>query len=80
MPVMLHIQLGCGRPEMVGGWLVQVQHFAARVGDGIVRPGCQLVLAAVLGPGVAGASLGDDAAEAFVGDDIDPWCGCSLPG
>ena len=65
---------GQGRrgPELAGGFVAQVDRLAGRVGDRVVGPGRQPVHLAVAGPGVAGPGVGREAAEAGVGQDVDP--------
>ncbi len=50
-------------PELVTVEIAHVERFAGPVGDRIVRPGGELVVAAVLGPGVAAAVGGNLEAE-----------------
>jgi Ni,Fe-hydrogenase III small subunit len=59
-------------PDGAGLLVAQVQHLARLVGDRIVPPGSQPVLAGVLRPGVAAARLGDDEAQAPVGHHVHP--------
>ena len=63
---------GRRRPELAGLLVAEVNGLAGRIGDGIVAPGGQAVHLAVAGPGVAAAGLGDQAAEAGVGEHVDP--------
>ena len=56
-----------------------VERLPGCVADGIVRPGCELVLAAVPGPGVARARLGDLEAELRVRHHVDPGSRGPLP-
>ncbi len=63
---------GRRREHRAGSVVADVEGLAGRVGGGIVRPRSQLVVAAVLGPGIAAAGGRDLKAEAFVGDDVDP--------
>src|SRR6185369_1977816 len=65
-------RLGGGGPQVTGGFIANVQRFARRVADRIVRPGRELVLPAVLGPGVAAALRRHLETERRVGDHIDP--------
>ena len=55
-----------------GVFIANVDRFARRVADRVVRPGRELVLAAVLRPGVAAALGRHLEAEARVGDHVDP--------
>src|SRR5690349_11353219 len=46
-----------GRPERAAHLIAQVERFARRIADRIVRPGGEPVLTAVLRPGIATAAL-----------------------
>ena len=59
-------------PQLAGVLVAQIDDLARPVGDRVVRPGRELVLAAVERPGVAAALDRDLEAERGVGDDIDP--------
>src|SRR5215212_4404914 len=61
------------RPELAGILVAQVDHFAGRIVDRVVRPGGELILTAVPAPRVTAARLGDDEAELFISDDVRPW-------
>ena len=67
-------------PEGAGIVVTQVESLAGAVGDGVVRPGRELVLAAVDRPGVAAAFGRRLEAKTLVGDDIDPGAGVACPG
>src|SRR4029453_750089 len=63
-----------GRGPDLSGRLAAPEKRPARGGrDRIVRPGRELVFAAVAGPRVPRAGLGDLEAEALVRDHVDPW-------
>ena len=51
---------------------MEVEGFACSIADGVVGPGRQLVLPAVLGPGVPTARLGHLEPERLVGDHVEP--------
>src|SRR5581483_5181693 len=66
---------GCrGGPKVPALLVTQIDRLSGRVADRIVRPGGQLVLAAVAGPGVAGTFRGHLKSEGRVGDHVDPGC------
>ena len=60
------------RPELAAVVIAHVEDLAGPVADRIVRPGRELVVAAVLRPGIAAALGRHLEAERRVGDDIDP--------
>src|SRR5277367_3363692 len=61
-------------PDIAGLFVSEIEGLALRIADGIVRPGRELVLAAVGGPSIA-ATLGCGLkAERGIGDHIDPGC------
>src|SRR5580693_6163797 len=66
-------------PQIAGIVVAQIEHLARAIADRIVRPGRQLVLAAVDRPGEAAAFRRYLEAEIRIGDDIDPGCGRGLP-
>jgi hypothetical protein len=59
-------------PDVAGNFVPEIEDFALRIADGIVRPGSELVLAAVRGPSVASALGGGLKAERWIGDHVDP--------
>ncbi len=73
-------QIGCRcttrqrrrRPHLGRFFVAQIDRFARRIGDRIVRPGRQAVLAAVASPGIARAGLGHHETEIRIGNHIDP--------
>ena len=65
-------------PQLTAVVVADVERLARRIADRIVGPRRQLVLAAVPGPGVAGAGLGDLEPERRVGDDVEPRGGRRL--
>ena len=68
-----------GRPPEVSGVVVaQIDGLSGRIGDRVVRPGRELVLPAILRPGVAGARLRDLEPQSLVGDHVDPRGGRPL--
>ena len=81
-------QIGCGggrrlwrrRPDLGGFFIAQIDGLCRHVGDRIVAPTGQPVLAAVHGPRVACSGLGDQAAKVGVGDDVDPGRGRHFAG
>ena len=65
----------CGRPPQSARLLVaHVDRFAGCVADGIIRPGRELVLLAVHGPGKAAALGRNLKAKCGIADDVDPRC------
>src|SRR6267142_1180070 len=73
--------VGCGlvtdrqgrrTPQLTGLLVAQIDDLAWPIGDGVVRPGRELVLATAARPGVAAALDRDLKAERGIGDDIDP--------
>src|SRR4029434_4107186 len=71
-------RLGGRRPQVARLLVAQVIGFASTSGDRIVRPRCELVLAAADCPGVTAAIGSDLKAEGRVRDDVDPWRGRRL--
>ena len=69
---------GSRAPQFVRFIVPQIKYFAGRIADRIVRPGRQLVLAAVKAPGAATAQLRDRKTEFGIGDHVDPGCRCPL--
>src|SRR5438309_6101806 len=61
-----------GRPDLAGSFIPDVHRLAGRVDDRIVRPGRELVLTAVLGPGVAATVRGNLEAEVRIRNHVDP--------
>jgi hypothetical protein len=59
-------------PEIAGYLVANVERFAARVSDRIVRPRRELVLAAVSSPGVAAPLRRHLKPEVGIGDHVDP--------
>ena len=59
-------------PQVASVVVAQIERLARTIGDRIVRPRGELVLAAVHGPGVAAAFGRHLKAEGGVGDDVDP--------
>ena len=59
-------------PQVAGVVVAQIEHLARTIADRIVRPGRELVLAAVDRPGVAAAFGRHLKAEVGIGDDVDP--------
>ena len=59
-------------PDIAGLFVPQIEGLARRIADGIVRPGRELVLAAVGGPSIAAALGRGLEAECGIGDDVDP--------
>ena len=80
-PVAAHVRVRAGygrrrrRPEPAGVLVPQVERLAARVHHWIVVPRREPELVCILGPGVAGAALGDDRAELRIGQHVDPGRG-----
>ncbi len=66
-------------PDEAGVLVAHVERLARGVADGIVRPGRELVLAAVDGPGGARARLRDLEAELRVRDHVEPGRRGPLP-
>ena len=64
--------LGRRAPQREAVGVAQIEGLARAIGDGVVRPGGELVLAAVDRPGVAAALGRRLEAEAGIGDHIDP--------
>jgi hypothetical protein len=64
----------CRCPEVPGLLVAEIEDLAGRVGDRVVAPRGEAVQLGVARPGVAAAGLGDQAAEARVGEDVAPWC------
>ncbi len=60
------------RPQGAAVEIVDVENLTGAIADRIVGPGGELVVAAVLRPGIAAAFGGDLEAEGGIGDDIDP--------
>ena len=68
-----------GRPPEVSGVVVaQIDGLSGRIGHRVVRPGRELVLPAILRPGVAGARFRDLEPQSLVGDHVDPRGGRPL--
>ena len=65
-------------PDIAVLLVAQIDGFARRIDDGIVRPGRELVLPAVDRPAVAAALGRDLEAEGWIGDHIDPGRGRGL--
>ncbi|MCY1390258.1 hypothetical protein D9M71_50740 [compost metagenome] len=65
-------RLGGGAPQVVAVLVADVENLAQRVRHRVVGPRRELVLAAVLGPGVSPALGGNLEAEGRVGDHVDP--------
>ena len=61
-----------GVPDLARAQVLQQQQFAGRVGHRIVRPGGELMHAAVAGPGVTGAGFRHLRAEVGVRQHVDP--------
>ena len=59
-------------PELPGLLVAEIEGLARWIGDRVVAPRGQAVHLGVARPGVAGAGLGDQAAEARVGEDVAP--------
>src|SRR3954453_16926165 len=68
------------RPELAGILVAQVDPFAGRTVDRVIRPGREVILTAVPAPRVTTARLGDDEAELLISDDVRPWQRRMLPG
>ena len=66
-------------PDQTAVLIAHIERLARSVADGIVRPGRELVLPAVLGPGIARARLGDLETEPRVGHHVDPGSRGPLP-
>ncbi len=66
-------------PDQTAILIPHIKSLAGCVADGIVRPGRELVLAAVHGPGVARARLGDLETEFRVRHHVDPGSRGPLP-
>ena len=62
-----------GAPEIPGLFVPEIEGLARPVGDRVVGPWGQLMLAAVHRPGVAAALSGYLEAEAGIGHHVDPW-------
>ena len=69
-----------GRPDLRRLLITQVEGLAWRIDHRIVAPGSQPILAAISRPSVARSRLGDQEAELWVGDDVDPGSRCPLTG
>src|SRR5207248_1419062 len=67
-------------PELTGLFVPHVDRLARRVTHRIVGPPGHLVFAAVDGPRIAGAALGDLETEGGIGDHVDPGGGRPLAG
>src|SRR6188474_1402464 len=67
-------------PELARVFVTQVDGFTGPIGHRIVRPGRDLVVAAVFRPGVSAALDRSLEAEAAIGDNIDPGGGRRPPG
>src|SRR5664280_2242357 len=67
------------RPDLRGLLVPQVERFARRVGDRIVRPGGETVLPAVDRPGKSSARFVDDTAEIGVRENVAPGSRRVLP-
>ena len=65
-------------PQFVRLIVTQIEDFSGWITDRVVRPGRQLVFAAVTTPGAATARLRDHKAEFGIGDHIDPGSRCPL--
>jgi hypothetical protein len=61
-----------GAPQVAAVVVSDVDRLASGVGHGVIRPRRQLILAAVLRPGVAGSRFGDLEPKSLVGDDVEP--------
>ena len=70
---------GGGAPHLMRRFILKVEALASTIADGVVRPGCELVLSAIAGPSIAAALGRDLEAEARIGDDVDPRCRRCLP-
>ena len=66
-------------PQFIGLIVAYIDDFPWRVAYRVVRPGCQLVFAAVATPSATASQLRHHEAEARIGDDIDPGGRCPLP-
>ena len=62
-------------PEITVFLVTQIDDLARRVGDRVVAPRRQPIRLAVLRPGITRAALGNQEAEDWVGDHVDPWGG-----
>ncbi|MNY56027.1 hypothetical protein D3C86_1920610 [compost metagenome] len=68
-------RLGGGTPERAGLIVPYVNGLANGITDRIVRPGRDLVLAAITGPGVKATLARHLKAKALIGDNVDPGGG-----
>src|ERR1700736_1120661 len=59
-------------PQLAGLLIAQIQCFPRTIGDRVVRPGRELILATVSGPGIPAAFCGHLEAKVRIGDDVDP--------
>ena len=66
-------------PELAGLLVSQIDRFARAIGDRIVRPRRELVLATVHRPRVAAALRGDLEPESRIRNHVDPRRRCRLP-
>jgi hypothetical protein len=63
----------CGwAPKIARVVISQIERFTRTISNGIIRPGSELVLTAVNGPGGATAFCRHVEAECGIGDDVDP--------
>src|SRR5262245_59639395 len=65
-------------PQLTGLLVADVEDLAWLVAHRIVRPGRELILPAVHGPGVAGPGLRDLEADGAIRHHVDPWRRCPL--
>src|SRR3984893_1527115 len=59
-------------PQLAGLLIAQIQCFTRSIGDRVIRPGRELILATVSGPGIPAAFCGHLEAKVRIGDDVDP--------
>ncbi len=62
----------CGRPDVAGLFVAEVDGFSARIAHRIVVPGRETKFVRILAPGVGGAALRNDRAEVRIGENVHP--------
>ena len=70
---------GCGRPDQAGLLIAQVERFARQIGQWVVAPGSQPVLAAVFSPGATRSGFRDQKTKLRIGNHVDPRVRRVLP-
>ena len=63
----------CGRPELSGLLIANIESLSSAVKDRIIAPWSQSEFMRVLNPGVGGTALRNNRPEVGIGQHIDPW-------